>query len=48
MLQGEILNIKTHTDEAISPTPEFKTPATPQLFVMDETPYAEQIRKVSF
>ncbi len=32
--------------EDASPTPEFKTPAAPQLFVLEETPYLEVVRKV--
>ncbi len=44
--QDEILHIKTHRDEEISPTPEFKAPAIPQLFVMEETPYLRLVRKV--
>ena len=29
-----------------SPTPEFKSPARPKLFVMDETPYFGVLRRV--
>ncbi len=46
MKADEILHIKTRTDEESSPTPEFKTPASPHFFVMDETPYLDLVRKV--
>ncbi len=37
---------RTHTESDGSPAPEFKSPATPHLFIMDETPYLELIKKV--
>ena len=45
MSRGDILHINTH-NESVSPTPEFKSPARPKLFVMDETPYFEVLRRV--
>ena len=45
MNRGDFLHINTHKD-SVSPTPEFKSPAKPKLFVMDETPYFEVLRKV--
>ena len=45
MSRGDILHINTH-NESVSPTPEFKSPARPKLFVMDETPYFAVLRKV--
>ena len=46
MKPGEILHIRTQNKDEISPTPEFKSPALPQLFVMDETPYLNVVKKV--
>ena len=46
MSRGDVLHINTHNDDEISPTPEFKSPAKPRLFVMDETPYFDVVRQV--
>ena len=45
MSRGDILHINTH-NESVSPTPEFKSPARPRLFVLDETPYLGVLRRV--
>jgi hypothetical protein len=31
MSRGDVLHINTHTDDEISPTPEFKSPARPKV-----------------
>lgn len=46
MEPGDILHVDTHHTTEISPTPEFKTPAKPQLFIMDETPYLDVLKMV--
>lgn len=46
MKEGNVLHVETHSaNSEISPTPEFKSPVLPQLFVMDETPYVKIVKK---
>eukprot|EP00095_Tigriopus_kingsejongensis_P007584 maker-scaffold506_size152672-snap-gene-0.29 protein:Tk07584 transcript:maker-scaffold506_size152672-snap-gene-0.29-mRNA-1 annotation:"Uncharacterized protein KIAA0195" len=46
LVEGDLLHVDTHHRTEISPTPEFKNPAKPQLFIMDETPYLSMLELV--
>ena len=45
MESDQVLHIQTKLDEEISPIPVFKTPARPQVFRLEETPYIKAVVK---